>query len=116
MLQTALKLSNGKASIHKCIFTVQQHRFIEKNWHKNYNNFNLSQNLHFSTDVKANREACRRTCGDSNDTNRIKIPGGALGYLGGRIRSLSKLKNTPKALISGQKSTLILIKNADFFH
>ena len=36
--------------------------------------------------------------------------GGALGYLGGCIRSLSKLKNTPKALISGQKSTLILIK------
>ena len=35
--------------------------------------------------------------------------GGALGYLGGRIRSLSKLKNTPKALNSGQKSTLILI-------
>ena len=37
-------------------------------------------------------------------------PGGSLGYLGGCIRSLSKLKNTPKALISGQKSTLILIK------
>ena len=36
--------------------------------------------------------------------------GGALWYLGGCIRSLSKLKNTPKALISGQKSTLILIK------
>ena len=36
--------------------------------------------------------------------------GGALGYLGGRIRSLSKLKDTPKALISGQKSSLILIK------
>ena len=36
--------------------------------------------------------------------------GGALGYLGGCIRSLSKLKNNPKALISGQKSTLILIK------
>ena len=36
--------------------------------------------------------------------------GGALGYLGGRIHSLLKLKNTPKALISGQKSTLILIK------
>ena len=36
--------------------------------------------------------------------------GGALGYLEGCIRSLSKLKNTPKALISGQKSTLILIK------
>ena len=36
--------------------------------------------------------------------------GGAPGYLGGRIRSLSKLKNTPKALISGQKSTLILVK------
>ena len=30
--------------------------------------------------------------------------------LGGRIRSLSKLKNTPKALISGQKSTLIFLK------
>ena len=39
-----------------------------------------------------------------------EIPGGALGYLGGCIRSLSKFKNTPKALISGQKSTLILIK------
>ena len=37
-------------------------------------------------------------------------------HLGGCIRSLSKLKNTPKALISGQKSTLILIKNADFLH
>ena len=36
--------------------------------------------------------------------------GGALGYLGGCIRSLSKLENTPKALISGQQSTLILIK------
>ena len=35
--------------------------------------------------------------------------GGALGYLGGCIRSLSKLKNTPKAPISGPKSTLILI-------
>ena len=34
----------------------------------------------------------------------------ALGYLGGCIRSLSKFKNTPKALISSQKSTLILIK------
>ena len=32
---------------------------------------------------------------------------GALRYLGGRIRSLSKLKNTHKALIFGQKSTLI---------
>ena len=32
--------------------------------------------------------------------------GGALGYLGGCIRSLSKLKNTPKALISGQKAPL----------
>ena len=35
-------------------------------------------------------------------------PGGgggvALGYLGGRIHSLSKLKNTPKALTSGQRS------------
>ena len=42
--------------------------------------------------------------------------GGALGYLGGHIRSLSKLKNTPKALISGQKSNLILIKTLIFFH
>ena len=40
--------------------------------------------------------------------------GGALEYLGGRIRSLSKLKSTPKALISGQKSTLILIKTLTF--
>ena len=38
----------------------------------------------------------------------------ALGYLGGRIRSLSKLKNTPKALNSGQKSTLILVKTLTF--
>ena len=36
--------------------------------------------------------------------------GGSLGYLGGRIRLLSKFKNTHKALISGQKNTLILIK------
>ena len=33
-------------------------------------------------------------------------PGWALGYLGGCIRSLSKLKITPKALISGQKAPL----------
>ena len=46
--------------------------------------------------------------------SQCKTPGGALGYLGGRIRSLSKLKNTPKALISGQKSTLILIKTRTF--
>ena len=48
-----------------------------------------------------------------NDNLRPFYPrggGGALGYLRGCIRSLSKLKNTPKALISGQKSTLILIK------
>ena len=44
----------------------------------------------------------------------LKIPGGwgggggggALGYLGRRIRSLSKFKNTPKALISGIKAPL----------
>ena len=35
-------------------------------------------------------------------------------YLGGRIRSLSKFKNSPKALISGQKSTLNLIKTLTF--
>ena len=35
--------------------------------------------------------------------------GVALGYLGRRIHSLSKLKSTPKALTSGQKSALILI-------
>ena len=40
----------------------------------------------------------------------VALSRGALGYLGGCIRSLSKLKNTPKALIFGQKSTLILIK------
>ena len=31
---------------------------------------------------------------------------GALRYRGGCLRLLSKFKNTPKALISGQKSTL----------
>ena len=46
---------------------------------------------------------------------RRSTPGGgggeALRYrVWGRDRSLSKLKNTPKALISGQKNTLILIK------
>ena len=41
---------------------------------------------------------------------------GSLRYLGVCIRSLSKFKNTPKALIPGQKSTLIFKKNADFFH
>ena len=50
----------------------------------------------------------------SHGAQRNRAPGGggggALGYLGGCIRSLSKLKNTPKALISGQKSTLTLIK------
>ena len=42
--------------------------------------------------------------------------GGHLGTEGGggRIRSLSKFENTPKALISGQKSTLILIKTLTF--
>ena len=41
--------------------------------------------------------------------------GGALGYLGGCIRSFIKIKkNTPKALISGQKSTLILNKTLIF--
>ena len=38
----------------------------------------------------------------------------ALRYRGGRIRSFSKFKNTPKALISGHKSTLILIKTLTF--
>ena len=46
----------------------------------------------------------------SPKSHEPKLPGGALGFLGGCIRSLSKFKNTPKALISGQKSTLILIK------
>ena len=50
----------------------------------------------------------------SNNFHSVPRGGGALGYLGGRIRSLSKLKNTPKALISGQKSTLILIKMLTF--
>ena len=33
----------------------------------------MSQNLYFTTDLKANREACRRNCGGSSDSNRIKI-------------------------------------------
>ena len=45
-----------------------------------------------------------------------QVPGGGGGGGGGGcIRSLSKLKNTPKALISGQKSTLILIKKRWLF-
>ena len=40
--------------------------------------------------------------------------GGSLRYIGGCIRSLSNFKDTPKALISGQKSTLILIKTLTF--
>ena len=40
--------------------------------------------------------------------------GGSLWYLEGCIRSFSKLKNIPKALIPGQKRTLIF-KNADIF-
>ena len=47
---------------------------------------------------------------DIQDQNHPYHPGGggggALGFLGGRIRSLSELKNTPKALSFGQKSTL----------
>ena len=42
-----------------------------------------------------------------------RMPGGGGGgtwIFKGCIRSLSKFKNTPKALLSGQKSTLILIK------
>ena len=46
--------------------------------------------------------------------NRTRGGGGALRYRGGRIRSLAKFKNTPKALIPGQKSTLILIKTLTF--
>ena len=42
---------------------------IEKNWHKNYNDSNLSQNLYFSTDLKA----CVGNCGGSNHLNCIKI-------------------------------------------
>ena len=40
--------------------------------------------------------------------------GGALRYIGGYIRSLSKFRNTPKALILGQKSTLIFKKRWPF--
>ena len=36
------------------------------------NDFNLSQN-HFSTDLKANWEACRDNCGSSHDLSRFKI-------------------------------------------
>ena len=51
----------------------------------------------------------------------INSPGGGGGgggsprYLGGCIRSLSKFKNTPKALISGQKK-LYYYKTLIFFH
>ena len=41
--------------------------------------------------------------------------GGALRYRGGRLRSLSKLKNTSKALISGHKCNPYFDKSADFF-
>ena len=51
-----------------------------------------------------------RPVSELGDSVWVCIPGGSLRYLGGCIRSLSKLKNTPKALISGQKSTLISIK------
>ena len=42
--------------------------------------------------------------------------GGGGGTQGqrGRLRSLSKFKNIPKALISGQNSTLVLIKTLTF--
>ena len=43
-----------------------------------------------------------------------EVGGGSLWYLEGCIRSFSKFKNTPKALIPGQKRTLIF-KNADIF-
>ena len=47
---------------------------------------------------------------------RSASPGGGGGtwVFRGRIRSLSKLENTPKALISGPKSTIILIKMLTF--
>ena len=55
---------------------------------------------------------------DTTNKTFTRMPGGggggALEYLGGRIRSLSQLKSSPKALISGQKSTLILIKTLTF--
>ena len=58
----------------------------------------------------------RSTCQQLRWGGGVLSPGGggALEYLGGRIRSLSKLKSTPKALISGQKSSLILIKTLTF--
>ena len=56
-----------------------------------------------------------------SDTMRKSLgPGGGGGGGGwdsgieGRIRSLLKFNNTPKALISGQKNTLILIKTLIF--
>ena len=45
--------------------------------------------------------------------NLAVVPGGTCVFRG-RIRSLSKLKNTLKALIPGQKSTLILLKTLTF--
>ena len=61
-----IKITNSTC---RKIFISQQ----ENNWHKNYNDCNMSQNLYFTTDLKANREACRRNCGGSNDSNHIKI-------------------------------------------
>ena len=49
---------------------------------------------------------------DGAGVNGIKE---ALEYLGGYKRSLSKFRNTPKALISGQKAPLFKKENADFF-
>ena len=57
------------------------------------------------------------TCQVSAVCTSIKGPGGgggALKYLGWYIRSLSKFKNTSKALISGPKSALILKKRCPF--
>ena len=47
--------------------------WAKNNWHQNYNDFNLSQNPYFSTDLKANWKAWRGNSGGSNNSNRIKI-------------------------------------------
>ena len=54
--------------------TDQKIALIErKKLQKIYNNYNLSLNLHFSTDLKANWGARRGNCDGSNDSTRIKI-------------------------------------------
>ena len=48
-------------------------RLSERNWHNNYNNFKLSQNLQSQQIWKQIEKYIENYCGGSNDLNRIKI-------------------------------------------